>query len=311
MEKKILLNWNIKDVESIEKVDSFSNSVSIITSQEQRKYVLKRQQNLEKIKREAALLSNLREEVPIAAPMVTKSNNYFVEFEKDYYMLYPFLEGKSFTDHYTENYRREAGLLGETIGNLHSVLKDIDYKEGKNFNLVGDVRDWARNVIEQNKKALDYPFVREAIELFEKEFSPIYDLLPKQTIHRDIHPGNILFTGHRLSGIVDFELSVKGVRIFDPCYCSTSILVGNFDNEIKRGKWLNIFSSLLQAYNEKNTLTREERFGLFYVLCSIQIIFMAFSCNIEDFKAAKCNERVLKWLFENKKLIEERISAIP
>lgn len=71
-----------------------------------------------------------------------------------------------------------------------------------------------------------------------------------------------------------------------------------------------IFYAILKAYSEKNILIQEEFFGLIYILYSIQIIFMAFSCNTGNFEAAKCNEKVLKWLFENKENIKKTISTI-
>lgn len=307
IEEQILSNWDVGKVISIEEVDSFSNSVSIITSQDNKKFVLKEQENLDKMKSETVLLSNIEKEVPIAAPITTKDKNYFIEYENNYYILYPFLEGESFENHYDDKSIEKAKLLGETIGDLHSALKKINYKKCKKMNLVNEVTKWSKNIIEKNKEDFDYNFILEIIKLFEKEFVPIYDLLPKHIIHRDIHPGNILFKDNELSGIVDFELTVKGVRIFDPCYCATSILVGDFDNEVKRSQWINILFSLLGAYNKKNKLTQEELSGVVYVLYSIQLIFMAFSCTIDNYEAARNNEKVLKWLFDNKEKIKNEI----
>lgn len=300
----ILLNWDIENIRSKEEVDSFSNSVSIITSNDNKKYVLKEQKSLEKIKNEAALLSYLRDEIPIAAPIKTNDEKYYIEYDNKYYVLYPFLEGESFENHYDQDARKKAELLGETIGELHSALNEINYNECKVFNLVNNVTNWAKDIIEKNKDYFDYNFIMKIINLFEEEFIPVYDLLPKQIIHRDIHPGNILFQDNRLSGIVDFELNVKGVRIFDPCYCATSILVGDFDNEAKRAQWLDILFYILKAYNKKNKLTQKELFSVIYILYSIQLIFMAFSCTVDDYEAARCNEKVLKWLYKNKEKIQ-------
>ena len=305
MIEKILLNWDIGDVTSIEKVDSFSNSVNIITSHENKKYVLKEQASYERIKNEVALLPYLREEIPIAVPIIARDDSYFIDYENRYYILYQFLDGKCFEDHYGENSREKAELLGEAIGNLHSVLTKVEYEGCTIFNLVSDVIDCSINIIEKNKAYFDYQFILEIIRLFKRYFVPSYDLLPKHIIHRDFHPGNILFKDNKLSGIVDFELSVKGVRIFDPCYCATSILVGDFNDEDKRKQWIDIFTAIIAVYNQKNKLTREEIYALTYVLYSIQLIFMAFSCNIDHIEVAKCNEKVLKWLYQNRDMIEK------
>ncbi|MCG8516294.1 MAG: hypothetical protein MI740_19375, partial [Halanaerobiales bacterium] len=86
MIEKILLNWDIGDVTSIEKVDSFSNSVNIITSHDNKKYVLKEQASYEKIKNEVALLPCLREEIPIAVPIIARDDSYFIDYENRYYI---------------------------------------------------------------------------------------------------------------------------------------------------------------------------------------------------------------------------------
>lgn len=172
MIEKILLNWDIGDVTSIEKVDSFSNSVNIITSHDNKKYVLKEQASYEKIKNEVALLPYLREDIPIAVPIIARDDSYFIDYENRYYILYQFLDGKCFEDHYGENSREKAELLGETIGNLHSVLTKIEYEGCTIFNLVSDVIDWSINIIEKNKAYFDYQFILEIIRLFKRYFVP-------------------------------------------------------------------------------------------------------------------------------------------
>ena len=51
--------------------------------------------------------------------------------------------------------------------------------------------------------------------------------LIEHLIHRDAHPENILFKDNKLSGIIDFDIVVIGPRIFDPCYCSSSIFTSS------------------------------------------------------------------------------------
>jgi Ser/Thr protein kinase RdoA (MazF antagonist) len=56
---------------------------------------------------------------------------------------------------------------------------------------------------------------------------------------------------------IDFELSERNVRLFDPCYCATGILsetpeLTQFD------KWIEITSSILRGYNEAAHLTEAE-----------------------------------------------------
>lgn len=61
-------------------------------------------------------------------------------------------------------------------------------------------------------------------------------------IHRDPNPGNIILCGDNW-GILDFDLSERNIRIFDPCYAATAILsesyeTDNTDNKKKSICWL-------------------------------------------------------------------------
>jgi len=55
-------------------------------------------------------------------------------------------------------------------------------------------------------------------------FGELFDKLPKQLIHRDPNPSNILFDGGEVTGFIDFDLSHRNIRLLDPCYCATGIL---------------------------------------------------------------------------------------
>ena len=273
--QEILKSWDIDNPLSIEKLDSIGNTVFSITCSEQN-YILKEHKNDEKVQKEFALLSQLQDKIPIAAPIKSKANKYYVEHNDRFYVLYPFLKGSSFTNHYSSKYKEQAIALGNAIGTLHFELQKIDFEECKTFDLIHDVLSWAKGILEENREYFDINCIIEILDQYEREFKPMYELLPKQIIHRDMHPGNLLFSGLELTGIVDFELSVKGIRIFDPAYCSTSILMSDFDNKENRSLWQEILITILSAYNQINLLTEEEKTGLLYVLYSIELIFMAF-----------------------------------
>jgi hypothetical protein len=51
-----------------------------------------------------------------------------------------------------------------------------------------------------------------------EELGALAGRLPLQLIHRDPHPGNILFSGGEVSGFL------RSVRLWDPCYCATGLL---------------------------------------------------------------------------------------
>lgn len=77
--------------------------------------------------------------------------------------------------------------------------------------------------------------------------------MPHNIIHRDANPSNILFSNGEVSGFIDFEISEKNIRLFDPCYCATGILSeaegveGNFE------KWPELLSCRFFFLSQKET----------------------------------------------------------
>ena len=59
------------------------------------------------------------------------------------------------------------------------------------------------------------PLHLDLIDRFAAEVSPVLDRLPHQVIHNDGHPGNLLVSGGRLAGILDFGDAVHTARVCD------------------------------------------------------------------------------------------------
>ena len=66
----------------------------------------------------------------------------------------------------------------------------------------------------------------EVMEKYVAQFGDFYKELPRQIIHRDPNPSNIILTKDKW-GFIDFELREENAQIFDPCY----ILSETFEEE--------------------------------------------------------------------------------
>lgn len=100
-------------------------------------------------------------------------------------------------------------------------------------------------------------------------------------------------------GFIDFELSEKNVRIFDPCYAATAILSETFegDNEEKLQKWLTIFKNILWGYDTVVKLTEEEKKAIPYVVLSNQLLALAWFEGQEKFKELyETNKKMTEWM---------------
>ena len=146
------------------------------------------------------------------------------------------------------------------------------------------------------KEILSLPvsFCREYLDAFGK----LYDELPRQIIHRDPNPGNIIRAQDKW-GFVDFELSEKNLRIYDPCYAATAVLSESFDENDpeKLNKWLEIYRNILRGYDGAAKLTEREKEALPYIVIANQLICTAWFSEQEKYTDFfEVNKRMTTWL---------------
>ena len=107
-------------------------------------------------------------------------------------------------------------------------------------------------------------------------------------------------------GFITFNPLIP-LRTSDPCYCATSILIGRFRDKKARLKWFSLLKSIFRGYNSINKLKKTEINSIFYVLLSIQLLFMAYMVKINRIKTAKFNQSALKWIYDNKNAINKEL----
>ena len=82
----------------------------------------------------------------------------------------------------------------------------------------------------------------------DSRFRELYAELPKQIIHRDPNPSNIITNADKW-GFIDFDLSECSVRIYDPCYAASAILsaVSYTHLDVYKRQGLEIMLNYLQS----------------------------------------------------------------
>ncbi len=136
---------------------------------------------------------------------------------------------------------------------------------------------------------------------FMKRLAEIYPDLPKQIIHRDPNPGNIIISDEEW-GFIDFDLSERNIRIYDPCYAATAILSESFEerNEEKLAKWVNIYREIMIGFDSVAKLSDIEKEAIPYIIISNQLIATAyFSENEKYHDIYEVNVKMTKWMIDN------------
>ncbi len=184
----------------------------------------------------------------------------------------------------------DGRFVGEIIGQLHLALRKMKDCVSE-ANLLATVKEWA---LPKAKMALNLSdaFCREYLDTF----TALYPSLPRQIIHRDPNPGNIICAGDQW-GFIDFELAERNVRIYDPCYAATAVLSETFGQN--NDKWLGIYRDIICGYDSVECLTVEERRAIPYVILANQFVCVAWFAEQDKYaELFETNKRMTLWLVD-------------
>ena len=239
-------------------------------------------------------------------PVTTKTGDEYLD-GKELFVLTRGLKGSPLpkSDRFGCNRIDFGKKYGKSIAQLHKALKEVQNEVSPDeVNLCQSILEWALpNVRQQNAQwsmGLDEGFFEGYTDTFKK----LFEKLPKQLIHRDPNPSNILFAGGEICGFIDFDLSEINVRLWDVCYCATGILSESSDEMYE--KWLDILDGILHGYDSEVMLAQEEKQAVFYVICSIQMICSAYFESHEEYRQlAETNRKMFLHIVNSKAQIEQ------
>jgi len=304
--------WGLPGDYSFTPVDSFHGGVFKLNTKDGHAYYLKRRPDEGHVVREFALLSWLSEHgIAVAPPLLTHARQPSIGIGDDVFALYPALSGQASADHYAPGAEEQAQAYGTGIAHLHERLAEYPHApDFRSFDPHAQITKWIEHDAQKDCARLKTDHVFDAARALCQFLEQHQSRLPAHLIHRDIHPANMLMANGQVSGYLDFDLACVGIRLFDPCYCLTSILVGGFGHEENRDHWSALVTCLLSGYNGVSALQENERQAVFWVLIAIQVLFLAFSCRKDLFGAAQYNANVIAWLVENRQAVEKAVELI-
>ena len=221
-----------------------------------------------------------------AVPVETLDGKEYVQDGELYFYLTRRLTGEQMVSGSID--RGDGRFVGEIIGQLHLALAGIGDCVSE-ADLLATVRDWA---LPRAKEALNLSdaFCGEYLDTF----ASLYPALPRQIIHRDPNPGNIIRAGDRW-GFIDFELAERNARIYDPCYAATAVLSETFG--LSNDHWLGIYRDIIWGYDSVVQLTQEERRAIPYVLLANQFVCVAWFAEQDRYaELFRINRSMTAWL---------------
>ena len=232
-------------------------------------------------------------------PVLTADGREYIEDGQLYFYVTRRLEGKQMVSgsFYEGNAVQNARFVGEIIGQLHLALAKAD-TWAKEADLPATLKDWA---LPKAKQALSLSdaFCKEYWDTFEA----LHPQLPRQVIHRDPNPGNIICADDQW-GFIDFDLAERNVRIYDPCYAATAVLSESFGKD--NSPWLDVCRNILRGYDSVAHLTDAERKAIPYLILANQFVCTAWFAEQPRYcELFKINKQMTLWLIEHFKNLKD------
>lgn len=271
-------------------------------------YILKRRSNRTRVGEEYRLLQWLAEHgQPISQLICTRAGVPWAEQQGSFYVLYPYLTGTP-GDELDLFGQSLAGEMGSALARLHQALAAYGAShEFPDFNLFNKVSSYAWPAV-QGYSSVKFSDRLQGIQhAISAHLVNPYEALPRQLIHRDFHPGNLLFTQGELAGILDFDRVQIGIRLFDLCYLATAVLSSSFGDPKKREEWPGFVREMISGYGSVEKLERTESYVFLYVIYLIQLLFTAYYLDEGNTKLADSNLAVLFWIHDQHDYLEPLI----
>lgn len=255
-------------------------------------YVIKIYDNRNQLERNIKISTILSDcNIPVAEIVLTKTGEKYAAHKDTYFLMSKKLRGSNISN---LKDKEMAHKMGCAIAQLHSAFakceKEIAFWDNS---LLKEMKGWVREILINNEwQAVS----REAYSQVVETLDAVYDYLPKQLIHRDVHFGNFLFFEGNLSGYIDFDLSQRNIRIFDICYFLTGLLAEETNNALTKDEWLEIVRSVVAGYESIMNLSVKEKNAIPCVMECIEILCAAYFISIKDTKHANDASAIFRFV---------------
>ena len=296
--RQIINEWDIekKDVKQI-----YDSACQI-----GEEFVLKTYEDVNMLQRNIKILTILEDMgIPVGGIVLTKDGKTYAKDNEYYYLLTNKLSGSNITNIHKDT--AIASQMGKVLARLHKAFKECEKQnEFWDNSLLKEMNGWIKEVfVKNNWKYIDESVFCNLVDRLEI----LYDTLPVQLSHRDVHLGNFLFDNGRFSGYIDFDLSQRNIRVFDLCYFMLGLLSEEEVLDISEEQWFDILKYFFAGYEQEHKLLPEEKQEVPYVMEAIELLFVAWFMEQNDTKCAEDAMRIYRFVEKNVERILKSIAC--
>lgn len=270
-------------------------------------YILKAYERLGDLERNVQIMKVLRSMgIPAAEVISTSEGTDYLYSDERCYMVTRKLPGAPVKD--IKEVKKLACQMGQIIGRLHLAFQtceeELDFWDNS---LLSEMKGWVKDELNKNGWSI---IAQSDYETAVSSLEHVYDRLPFQLIHRDVHFGNFLFQEGEFTGYIDFDLSQKNIRVFDLCYFLMGLLAMEEGHRPGKNEWLQIIAETVAGYESQITLTAVEKEAFPWVMENIELLFAAWSTGISDIRCAEDAVKLFHFVQENETAITEALKIV-
>ncbi len=247
---------------------------------------------------------------PAMRPVATAQGDLFTPGVEPFLLMNRLRGDRLDAEAYLSSQGELPFCAGQALAKLHQALRQVESDiPADECSPSAMLAEWA--LPEACRQAIQWQMSTTEAELSAvvNSLAALEPHLPKQLIHRDPNPSNLIFDGKAISGFADFDLSERNIRLWDICYMSTGIL--SEAHQPNDSRWFTVLQSILEGYHHESPLTPEEREAIWPLLCGIVLICIAaFAHNAPLHQAAATNRSMLESLFLWRPSIEKTVSSL-
>lgn len=181
-------------------------------------------------------------------------------------------------------------LVGQALARLPLALEAMDEPPfADDLDYPAHLLDWA------------LPRAKDCLpEGFHEDFAGrvrAMSALPCSIVHRDPNPGNLIRTADGV-GFIDFDLSVRTVRIFDPCYAATAVLSESYGRvDGWEESWPEFARAVIDGYDSVLPLSAAERAAVPTLMLGNELLALAAFVDSTRYREVfETNRQMLGWL---------------
>ncbi len=235
----------IKEIKSA--TNSFNSNVYIITSTDEKRYVLKFCNNEKKMLNESKYMKYLKPYLPVSDVVGTG------ECEGKYYIIQSFFEGGN---EYDENANELSDEQVKNIGILLGKLHSCELLEEENNSWITYLNGCLDKTVETLEKIFGTDNNNKISNFLSNYINNnIINNYKNSILHMDFRIGNVMFGNNDKIGLIDLESMKNGEYVFD------FVKMNRLFNDEKFSKFMEGYNTVRQV--EENFKERLDFYSLF------------------------------------------------